>query len=202
MADGMDFASRSDPQYQNALAPLRLALEADRFGIVAHVLSVRENCTTVQCPLLALMHNATRIQANLKDRTFETFVGRYAAEWNVPQVSAAEPASGATTTGHPVSPRYDFPSASSIPPVNIMSPEPLRPSTPAVGAPPVAESPTAAAPQSGATPIPPRRPPPARAAQRPAPPSPAAQRPPPAPPAAPRPITPPVAEQPAPSSSQ
>lgn len=186
IADGMEFASRADPGYANALAPLRLALESDRFGIVAHVLSVRDSCTTVQCPTLALVHNATRIQANLKDRTFESYAGRHAAEWNAPQVSAADtPSAGgaSATTGHPVSPRYDFPSAASIPPVSIMSSEPVRPPSP-----PAADSAPAAAssPAAGTTPIPPRRPPPARAAQRPAAP---------APPAAPRPITPPVNEQ-------
>lgn len=186
LADGMDFASRSDPAYASALVPLRLALEGDRYGIVAHVLAVRDSCTTMQCPMLALVQNATRIQANLKERTFESYVGRYAAEWQSQQVSAAE-TGGPVTTGHPVSQKYDFPSASSIPPVSIMSPEPPRPAA----SPPVAavETPAPPAPAT-ATPIPPRRPPPARAAQRPAPP-PA----PPAPLSAPRALTPPLSDQ-------
>jgi hypothetical protein len=200
LADGMDFASRSDPAYANALAPLRLALEADRFGIVAHVLSVRDSCTTVQCPMLALVPNAARIQANLKERRFESLVSRYTAEWSAPpQASAAQAAPA--TTGHPVSPRYDFPSAASIPPVSIMSPEPPRPPppppaadvSPPAGSPPAATPPVAAAvPPVAAPPIPPRRPP-ARAAQRP----------PPAPPpaAAPRSIAPPVSEPAAPAPS-
>jgi hypothetical protein len=61
-----------------------------------------------------------------------------------------------------VAPRYDFPSAKSIPPVSIMAPEPAPPRDPA--AEPASQS-AAAAPAS-VTPVPPRRPPQVRSAPR------------------------------------
>jgi hypothetical protein len=72
-----------------------------------------------------------------------------------------------------VSPRYDFPSAQSIPPVNIMAPEPSAPRP--ASAP--AQVPADANGQAAVTPVPPRRPPQVRAAPPAVPPRPAASRP-------------------------
>ena len=78
-------------------------------------------------------------------------------------IPAAPPALAAAPTPAPasVSPRYDFPSSRSIPPVSIMAPEP-----PASRA---SDAPTDPAGQVATTPVPPRRPPQTRAvASRPA----------------------------------
>jgi hypothetical protein len=111
-------------------AQLRRALEADRFGIAAHVLAVRDSCTPDRCGPLALLDDASRINANLAERPFEAHVKRYGAGWpaagrspvgrNAPPISTAD-ALGAA----PKSPNnLYFPSSASIPPVNIMMAEP------------------------------------------------------------------------------
>jgi hypothetical protein len=185
LADGADFARRSGANYESALANLRMALETDRFGIVAHVLSVRDSCTPLLCDSYALLHDAGRVQANLRERVFGRHVELYAAEWATraqkPGAPLAEGAGNALVTGStsapppaaapastPVSSKYDFPSAASIPPVSIMNPEPGMPADTK------AEKPES---RPANAPTPPRRP--QQAASRPAPkPAPAAPHPP------------------------
>ena len=81
LADMVDFARRSGERYETALATLRLALETDRYGMVAHVLSVRDSCTPLLCDSYVLLHDPDRVQANLRDRLFDRYVERYTAEW-------------------------------------------------------------------------------------------------------------------------
>jgi hypothetical protein len=172
LADGADFARHSNGNYEGALTTLRLALETDRFGIVAHVLSVRDSCTPLLCDSYALLHDAGRVQANLRERVFSRYVERYAADWAAraqkPGLPVAEGAgnivTGSTpaapapgTVATPLSARYDFPSAASIPPVSIMNPEP--------GMPPDTKAETK--PEAKPAPAPTRRP--QQAASRPAP---------------------------------
>ena len=127
LASAGDHAPRTAPRLW--AAQLRHAIEADRFGIAAHVLSVSGGCTSDQCGALALLHDASRVRANLAERPFDALIKRYAAGWppvsNRPLVSNPPPA---TTTGAPgaaaksVTNLY-FPSSSSIPPINIMTAE-------------------------------------------------------------------------------
>jgi hypothetical protein len=128
LADAVDYARRSDRDYDAVLMPIRTALESDRFGIVAHVLSLRDSCTELQCDAFALLRDTSRIQANLKERTFDSFVGRHSADWSSKGGSLAPSANSGSSalpsSATPVSPRFDFPSAASIPPVSIMNPEP------------------------------------------------------------------------------
>jgi hypothetical protein len=158
LADAVDYAKRADRDYESVLTPIRTAMESDRFGIVAHVLSLRDSCTELQCDAFALLRDSSRVQANLKERTFESFVGRHSADWPGKGASPSADSGGSVpvTAATPLSPRYDFPSAASIPPVSIMNPEPAQaPAPPAASARPAAAS---------APPVPPRRPPPPRAA--------------------------------------
>jgi hypothetical protein len=62
----------------------------------------------------------------------------------------------ALPTGHPVDPRYDFPSAASIPPVSIMNAEPPVPKDHVAG--PAGAAPAAADKPTGNPPVPPKRP--------------------------------------------
>jgi hypothetical protein len=111
-------------------AQLRRAIEADRFGIAAHVLALRDGCTADRCGAFALLQDTSRISANLVERPFDAQVKRYAATWpaagtkpvasNVPPATPA-PAAGVATK---LPGNVYFPSASSIPPVNIMTAEP------------------------------------------------------------------------------
>jgi len=180
LADGRDHARRKYAAFGAELAPLRSALELDRFGIVAHVLAGRNGCTADKCDALAQFNDPSRLVANLRDRAFDDQVTKSAAMWNALPHVATEGAVGtvaAPTAALPqnlgpspatVSPRYDFPSSQSIPPINIMVPEPpAPPSAPRVSAAPNGQP--AAAPgdgnaAAGSTPVPPRRPPQVRAA--------------------------------------
>src|SRR5262249_16650418 len=138
---------RLDPTSASELAPLLTALEIDRFGIVAHVLAERRGCTAVTCDALSWFVDRSRVVANLRDHTFDEQVAKFPAFWKGPSRAAADGAAavpsragmdgaaaapsravtdGATAgSSYPgpaltVSPRYDFPSSQSIPPVNIM----------------------------------------------------------------------------------
>src|SRR5262249_36119616 len=101
--------------------------------------------------------------ANLKVRAFETYVSRYASAWGKPgAVSDKEPQTSSVTpapvanaaeppsVAHPLDPKYDFPSAASIPAVSIMNAEPPPPKEPKEQT--GTEKPTASAP------VPPKRP--------------------------------------------
>jgi hypothetical protein len=174
LADALDFARRADPGFADTLAGLRRSIELDRFGIAAHVLSSRDGCTAERCPAFALLRDTSALQANLRVRAYNEYVARHVAAWNneapaekpPPVASAPAPTSPAVanapalpaTVGAPVSSRYDFPSAASIPPVSIMNAEPpLPPAAAAANA--AAPEPAQAAEPTAKVPVPPRRPP-------------------------------------------
>jgi hypothetical protein len=112
------------------IAALRRAVETDRFGIVAQVLTVRDRCTPDQCSAFFLLEDASRIRANLADQTFESQVKRHMANWPAAESRpvAANPSSAAPSPAPVASTRTPnnlyFPSSASIPPVNIMTAEP------------------------------------------------------------------------------
>jgi hypothetical protein len=145
LADATDFARRTGGNYESGIAPLRLAIETDRYGLVAHVLSVRDSCTPLLCDSYVLLHDPDRVQANLRERLFDRYVDRYAAKWAAQTQAASPPvaenpspyatasvppATPAPPTAAPVPSKYDFPSAASIPPVSIMNAEPGTPPQP------------------------------------------------------------------------
>lgn len=132
------------------LNALRRTIERDRYGLVAQVLKTREGCTlTAACPFFQSLTNSGQISSNMSENLYDSFVGRYASSWNAPPAisvagSGVAPIAALGTVpppGKPVS--GDFPSAASIPPINIMTPEPAaqgsqaerRPSEPAAAAP-------------------------------------------------------------------
>jgi hypothetical protein len=155
LADGSSHARRvADHAYALEFAPLRAALEQDRFGIVSHVLA-RRGCTTDGCDALDLFNDPNRLLANLRDHVFDDQVTKFAASWNGASRPAADAAAAVPLRpAAMVSPQYDFPSSDSIPPVNIMAPEPgPRSGTAANQVPPPAGNS-----RTSAAPVPPRRP--------------------------------------------
>jgi hypothetical protein len=138
LALASDPARRIAPSLRRA--QLRRAIEADRFGIAAHVLAVRDGCTLDRCGALALLQDASRVRANLAERPFDALVKRYAAGWpaaaNRAVASNSPPAATAAAPGMaPKSPNsLYFPSSASIPPVNIMTAEPAAPPHDTTGA--------------------------------------------------------------------
>ena len=172
LSEALDAERRNNADYDTLITPLLHGLEADRYGIVAHVMLQRENCAADQCDDLVLFRDPNRVRANLQEKPFNALVSKYAPSWAtmrlgpVADFSRALPATvPGGPTGVPVSSKYEFPSSSSIPPVNIMSSESAGGGTapPAAGntnAPAAAAAPAANATSSIAepAPVPPRRP--------------------------------------------
>jgi hypothetical protein len=113
------------------LNALRRTVERDRYGLVAQVLKTREGCTlSAPCPFFQSLTNSAQISSNMSEDLYESFVGRYAPGWATQPAAVAVGAPSAPVAalgtvpppGRPVS--GDFPSAASIPPINIMTPEP------------------------------------------------------------------------------
>ena len=161
LKDASAFARRGQAGFIDTFAGTRRALELDRFGLAAHVLATRDGCTADACAGFALLRDTGALKANLRVHAFDGYVARYAAAWNKSDaktepknepmaekqpVAPAAPVASAPAPHQPVSSRYDFPSAASIPPVSIMNVEPPLPK----GA--------EASSDSGAVPVPPKRP--------------------------------------------
>src|SRR5437764_8705035 len=129
------------------LLALRRAVERDRYGLMAYVLTARDRCMPSACRAFRSLTETRQITANMEDRVYESLIMRHASSWNAPQAAttgmvAALPPS--VPTGKPTN--AEFPSSASTPPVNIMTPEPP------LGAAPKPSSSTAAAPASPAAP--------------------------------------------------
>ncbi|MDB5501057.1 MAG: hypothetical protein JWR89_959 [Tardiphaga sp.] len=113
------------------LMALRRTVERDRYGLIAYVLQTRERCQAASCSVYASLTDHNRIAANMEERTYDGLITRYAPAWNAPPAAAAA-VTGALAglplsipTGKPTT--ADFPSSASIPPINIMTPEPAAP---------------------------------------------------------------------------
>jgi hypothetical protein len=131
---------------------LRRAVEHDRYGLMAEVLVARDHCTVSDCAVFKSLTDRRRIASNIDERTYNGLVARYSAIWNMPPAPAAAPVAAlipGVPTGKPTN--AEFPSASSTPPVSIMTPEPgatasaSRSATPPSNAPTPAARPTPAA---------------------------------------------------------
>jgi hypothetical protein len=164
----VDALALDDHELAPTIAGLRRALELDRYGIAAHVLVNRDGCNVEACPAFAWVEDPTALKANLKARAFDGYVQRYETAWKnegeakAPAVAnaappASDPVAADASPGHsPVSSRYDFPSAASIPPVSIMNKEPPRPPEGVAAAP--SDTPGTQVAPEPALPVPPRRP--------------------------------------------
>jgi len=107
------------------LQALRHAVEHDRYGLMAYVLTVRDHCTPSDCAAFGALTDRHQIVANMDERIYEGLISRYAPTWNSPPAPAAAPIAAlipGVPTGKPTN--ADFPSAASTPPVSIMTPEP------------------------------------------------------------------------------
>lgn len=107
---------------------LKRAVERDRYGLVAQVVAIRDRCIVTDCPLFRVLSDASRIQANMNDRLYDTLVARYSSSWSSAAAAPASPATSMLTgipSGKPTS--VDFANSAAIPPVNIMTPEQAAP---------------------------------------------------------------------------
>jgi hypothetical protein len=168
-----DAQALGDPAVIAAFAAPRRAIELDRYGIVAYVLSTRDGCTAERCPAFAWLNDSATLKANMKAQAFDTYVARYASAWNKPEPEKQVPVATAPVqappaiaalpdqpapTGQPVPSKYDFPSAASIPPVSIMNAEPPLPKDQGVKPAAPAATPPSAENTEPVVPVPPKRP--------------------------------------------
>ncbi|HEY7248467.1 MAG TPA: hypothetical protein VH678_31780 [Xanthobacteraceae bacterium] len=129
LSDARKHMQASGVSYSDAVMALRSALERDQFGVVAHVFATRRGCRPEHCDLFALLQDAGRVRANLGERPFEASLALHAPEWAAHNNrvgggiaglgASAGSAMGALRPGG----KLFFPSSSSIPSVNIMTPE-------------------------------------------------------------------------------
>jgi hypothetical protein len=177
--DAYDLAQRGDGRALASFTGARRAIELDRYGLVAQVLTQREGCTIQQCPAFAALTDSGMIKANIKGHVFDQYVSRHAVDWDKapqahpePAPQAAQPPGApapeasvlpvpaptpATGVHRPVDSRWDFPSAASIPPVSIMNAEPKLPPKPEAG-PAGATAAPAPTPAPATVRVPPKRP--------------------------------------------
>lgn len=173
LADGSERVRQDGANVAASQVALRSALQQDRFGIVAHVLATR-GCSPEKCDTLDWFDDAGHVLANLRDHTFDDHVTKYTALWSAAPRAAADPVAAPGAAGPPSlaagaprepaaagvvpNPNYDFPSAASIPPVNIMVPEAVP--APRGGAGSGGQPAAAGARQTASPPAQQRRPPP------------------------------------------
>ena len=135
------YVGQGGADIDDVLLPLRRALEADRFGFLAHLLAVRDGCTGQNCSALALLHDAGRVRAHLSEGTLDQLLDHYATAWgHSPEAPVADAQTHPAAMAQPSAQvshktvNIDFPTAASIPPVSIMVPEPSGPVLPGVAA--------------------------------------------------------------------
>jgi hypothetical protein len=133
LSDMASYARHGGTGIDETSLPLRRALEADPFGLLAHVLVERDRCSSGNCPPLALLRDASHVRTNIIAQTLDHYVDHYRQAWAAaPESPAAEvtgvtPGAAAELSGggkRKLSVKIDFPTAESIPPVSIMNPEP------------------------------------------------------------------------------
>jgi len=134
LAAGRKHAQASGVSYSKVLTTLRRSIEVDRFGIVAYLFAMQPGCGPNKCDLFALLQETSRVRANLAEHPFESYVKTHMAEWSAAgsRPIASNPAPAFAAAPPPVAAakppsKLFFPSASSIPPVNIMTAEPAAP---------------------------------------------------------------------------
>ncbi len=69
------------------LLALRRAVERDRYGLMAYVLTARDRCTPSACRAFRSLTEPRQIVSNMEDRVYESLIMRYASSWNTPQAA-------------------------------------------------------------------------------------------------------------------
>lgn len=137
---------------------LKRAVERDRYGLIAQVVTVRDRCVVTECPLFRVLSDSSQIKANMNDRLYDTLVARHSPSWNSAAATQSPSPGAGTFAGIPVTAptgrpnNVDFANSAAIPPVSIMNPEPgAAPAAKQQAAPPTPAAPvreSAAAPAS------------------------------------------------------
>ena len=114
---------------------LKRAVERDRYGLVAQVITVRDRCIAAECPLFRVLSDSNQIKTNMNERLYDTLVTRYSPSWTTAAATPVPPASALTGLPTLRPTNVDFANSASIPPISIMTPDPpAQHQSPAAGA--------------------------------------------------------------------
>lgn len=92
LADATNFAQR-EPAFLDRFEHLRKSLEADPYGLVAHVLATEHRCIPDSCTRFRLLKETDKVKANLAARKFEGLLAKYSPAWaNIRPPMKATPA--------------------------------------------------------------------------------------------------------------
>jgi hypothetical protein len=117
-----------DQSYRPAFERLRRGVEADRFGLVSHVLMTR-GCAGTDCPDLKLVRDSSRIMSNMRSRTFDAHVSIHSLAWNPGGVAVSASSSGSpASAGAPQIVIQQPPMAMNQPPSGAPQSNPQAPS--------------------------------------------------------------------------
>lgn len=154
LTDAGDAAAVKNPSSE--FLALRRAVERDRYGLMAYVLTARDHCTPQGCPVFRSLGDSRQIAVNMDDHVYENLITRYTSSWNAPPQAQVAGGTGmgagliagmppSMPTGKPTN--AEFPTSASTPAVSIMAPEPGPGAKPpaAVRAPAPSPAPAAAA---------------------------------------------------------
>src|ERR1700720_776040 len=123
LSDMAAYVKHGGRDIDGALLPLRHSLETDAYGFLAHALAVRDGCTGQNCKALDVLHDASRVRANLNGQTLDRYLDRYLTAWTQQPDGPAPVADAATQSQPPYQPggpgrrktvNIDFPTAASI----------------------------------------------------------------------------------------
>ena len=114
---------REEAAYAGIRIPLMRSIEADRFGLVAQVLTARDGCKPGACYAFDLVQRREQLVANMTERAYEVRIGRFASTWSDKPTGsgpalASTPAAAQAPAASTSALNLNFPSASSIPPVS------------------------------------------------------------------------------------
>ncbi len=97
--DAVNYSAR-EPAFADKYEPLRKTLEADPYGIVAHVLATEYKCIPDSCARLRMFKNSERVKANLAYRKFDDLLNKHKTNWaKVPANEQAGEVSDILTLG-------------------------------------------------------------------------------------------------------
>jgi hypothetical protein len=78
--DALVYSAR-EPGFADRFEPLRKSLEADPYGIVAHVLSSEFKCIPNSCARFRVFKDVEKIKTNLTNRTFDGLLVKHKESW-------------------------------------------------------------------------------------------------------------------------
>ncbi len=73
--------SAREPAFLDRFDHLRKSLEADPFGLVAHVLATEHKCIPDSCTRYRILKDIEKVKANLSGRKFDGLLAKYKESW-------------------------------------------------------------------------------------------------------------------------